>query len=376
MNDEQWTSLPLHSFSPRWDEDHAANAAIISWARALRTISYARQGALQFDGSGEESLPEKREDSMEYKTFGRTGLKVSVVGLGAGGPSRLGVRAGRGEQKSIEVVQRALELGINYIDTAEAYGTEEIVGKAVRDFDRDSLVISTKKGAYSKGEPVSAEGYVAGVEASLKRLGVETIDVFHFHGPTMDEYQHLRKELVPALQKMQKEGKIRHLAVSERFAKDLGHSLLQQAIEDDVFDVVMVGFNILNQTARRAVLEATQEKGIATECMFAVRRAFSNPARLREILVELRRSGEIDADAVDLFEPLDWVLEESDAKTLPEAAYRYCRHEPGLDVILTGTGNVRHLEENVASLLRPPLPCDVTDRLNQIFGRVHSANGS
>ena len=110
--------------------------------------------------------------------------------------------------------------------------------------------------------------------------------------------------------------------------------------------------------------------------MFAVRRAFSNPARLREILVELRRSGEIDADAVDLFEPLDWVLEESDAKTLPEAAYRYCRHEPGLDVILTGTGNVRHLEENVASLLRPPLPSDVTTRLNQIFGRVHSANGS
>ena len=313
---------------------------------------------------------------MEYKTFGRTGLKVSVVGLGAGGPSRLGVRAGRGEQKSIEVVQRALELGINYIDTAEAYGTEEIVGKAVRDFDRDDLVISTKKGAYSKGEPVSAEGYVAGVEASLKRLGVETIDVFHFHGPTMDEYQHLCNELVPALQNMQKEGKIRHLAVSERFAKDLGHSLLQQAIEDDVFDVVMVGFNILNQTARRAVLEATQEKGIATECMFAVRRAFSNPARLREILVELRRSGEIDTDAVDLFEPLDWVLEESDAKTLPEAAYRFCRHEPGLDVILTGTGNVRHLEENVASLLRPPLPCDVTDRLNQIFGRVHSANGS
>ena len=313
---------------------------------------------------------------MEYRTFGRTGLQVSVVGLGAGGPSRLGVNTGGSEQESIAVVRRALELGINYIDTAEAYGTEEIVGKAIRGVDRDSLVLSTKKGAFSKGVPVSPDVFEAGVDASLRRLGVETIDVFHVHGPTMDEYQHVRDELVPALQLMQQAGKIRHLAVSERFALDLEHGLLQQAIEDDVFDVVMVGFNILNQTARGAVLQATREKQIATECMFAVRRAFSNPARLREILVELRRSGEIDADALDLFEPLAWVLEESDARTLPEAAYRFCRHEPGIDVVLTGTGSVRHLEENVDSLLRPALPAAVTERLRQIFGRVYSVNGS
>ena len=313
---------------------------------------------------------------MEYRTFGRTGLQVSVVGLGAGGPSRLGVNTGGSEQESTAVVRRALELGINYIDTAEAYGTEEIVGKAIRGVDRDSLVLSTKKGAFSKGVPVSPDVFEAGVDASLRRLGVETIDVFHVHGPTMDEYQHVRDELVPALQLMQRAGKIRHLAVSERFALDLEHGLLQQAIEDDVFDVVMVGFNILNQTARGAVLQATREKQIATECMFAVRRAFSNPARLREILVELRRSGEIDADALDLFEPLAWVLEESDARTLPEAAYRFCRHEPGIDVVLTGTGSVRHLEENVDSLLRPALPAAVTERLRQIFGRVYSVNGS
>ncbi len=313
---------------------------------------------------------------MEYRTFGRTGLQVSVVGLGAGGPSRLGVNTGRSEQESIAVVRRALELGINYIDTAEAYGTEGIVGKAIRGVDRDSMVLSTKKGASSKGGPVSPDAFEAGVDASLRRLGVETIDVFHVHGPTMDEYQHVRNELVPALQRMQQAGKIRHLAVSERFALDLEHGLLQQAIEDDVFDVVMVGFNILNQTARGAVLQATREKKIATECMFAVRRAFSNPARLREILVELRRSGEIDADALDLFETLSWVLEESDARTLPEAAYRFCRHEPGIDVVLTGTGSVRHLEENVDSLLRPALPEAVTERLRQIFGRVYSVNGS
>ncbi len=313
---------------------------------------------------------------MEYRTFGRTGMRVSVVGVGAGGPSRLGMNTGRSEKESIAVVRRALELGVNYVDTAEAYGTEEIVGKAIRDFDRNSLVIATKKGAFREGEPVPAHEFASGVEASLRRLGVETIDVFHFHGARLEQYPHICGELVPVLQKMRQAGKIRHLAVSEHFASDFEHELLQQAIEDDLFDVVMVGFNILNQTASRKVLPATRKKGIGTECMFAVRRAFSNPARLREILVDLRRSGEIDADAVDLFEPLDWVLKESDAKTLPEAAYRFCRHEPGIDVVLTGTGNVRHLEENVTSLLRPPLPEKVVKRLREIFGRVHSVNGS
>ena len=90
---------------------------------------------------------------------------------------------------------------------------------------------------------------------------------------------------------------------------------------------------------------------------------------------ELCESGEIDAESVDLTDPLAWALAESDARTVTEVAYRFCRHEPGIDLVLTGTGNVRHLEENVASLLRPPLPAPVTERLRQIFGRVRSASG-
>ena len=137
----------------------------------------------------------------------------------------------------------------------------------------------------------------------------------------------------------------------------------------------MVGFNILNQTARRSLLPSAGAKGIATECMFAVRRAFSNPERLREILADLCERGEIDAHSLDLAEPLAWALAESDARTVPELAYRFCRHEPGIDLVLTGTGNVRHLEDNVASLLSPPLPAEVTRRLRQVFGRVCSATG-
>lgn len=313
---------------------------------------------------------------MDYRTFGRTGMRVSVVGLGAGGPSRLGASTGRSEEESVEVVRRALDLGITYFDTAESYGTEEVIGKGIRGAQRDSVALSSKKGAYRQGSPVAAQEFAEGVEASLKRLGVETIDVFHVHGPSLDHYRHVRDELVPVLHKMQRAGKIRFLALSERFGSDSGHAVLKQAVADNLFDVVMVGFNILNQTAREMVLPATSEKGIATECMFAVRRAFSNPERLREVVTELKESGEVEADAVDSADPLAWVLEESDAGTLTEAAYRFCRHEPGIDLVLTGTGNARHLEENVSSLLKPPLPAAVTERLRKIFGKVHSVSGS
>ena len=82
---------------------------------------------------------------MEYTNLGRSGLKVSIVGLGCGGPSRLGQATGKSEQESISVVRQAQDLGITLFDTAEAYGTEAIVGKALQSVPRDQVVIATKK---------------------------------------------------------------------------------------------------------------------------------------------------------------------------------------------------------------------------------------
>jgi len=82
---------------------------------------------------------------MKYTTLGRTGLRVSSLGLGCGGPSRVGQRIGSTEAESVTIVKEALDAGINFFDTAEAYRTEEIVGQAIRGIDRDAVVLSTKK---------------------------------------------------------------------------------------------------------------------------------------------------------------------------------------------------------------------------------------
>ncbi len=79
---------------------------------------------------------------------------------------------------------------------------------------------------------------------------------------------------------------------------------------------------------------------------------------------------------MDLSDPLGFLLKETDAATLPEAAYRFCRHEPGIDVVLTGTGNPEHLKENVAAILKPALPRAALDKLEKLFGGLDCLTGN
>ena len=81
---------------------------------------------------------------MEYLTLGRTGLKVSVAGLGCGGFSRLGLGTGKSTAEAVALIRQALDMGVNLLDTAAAYGTEEVVGEAIKHVPREDVVIATK----------------------------------------------------------------------------------------------------------------------------------------------------------------------------------------------------------------------------------------
>ncbi len=313
---------------------------------------------------------------MDYTTLGRTDLRVSRMGLGCGGPSRLGLRAGGSEAEAVAVVREALALGVNFIDTAEGYGTEEVVGKGIRDTPRDQVVLSTKAGVNWKERKATAGDFKERIEASLRRLGTDTIDVFHLHGVSPGDYTYACEELLPAVQEMQAAGKVRFVGITEGFGGDSGHAMLGRALTDPWWDVVMVGFNLLNQSARDRVLAATREQRIGTLCMFAVRRALSRPEALREQMADLAAQGLIDADAFDPSDPLGFLLAEGGAASLPDAAYRFCAWEPGLDVILSGTSKIAHLRENAASLERPALPEPVAERLRQLFARVDTVSGN
>ena len=313
---------------------------------------------------------------MDYVTLGRTGLHASVVGLGCGGPSRLGLRYGNSEREAVAVVHTALDLGINLLDTAESYQTETIVAQAVKAIGREKVIISSKKNIRRGDDLLSAHEYVDGVHQSLRRLGTDYIDIFHLHALRPQNYDYARNEIVPAMERLREEGQIRFIGVTEAFERDFDHTMVQQAFGDTCWDLMMIGFNMLNQSARAKVFPQTQARRIGTLVMFAVRRAFSDTERLGEILAGLAEEGRIDQAVAASDRPLGFLLEEGGAQTLAEVAYRFCRHEPGVDVVLSGTGSCDHLRENVASLLKPPLPAESVQKLNALFAKVDNISGS
>ena len=312
---------------------------------------------------------------METTILGRTGLSVSVAGLGGGGNSRLGQSQGASTGHSVGIVQAALDLGVSFIDTAPVYGTEAIVGRAIAG-RRDQVVLSTKS-PYLKDEvDLTAEELMRGLEESLRALRTDRIDVYHMHGVAPGSYAYCRDALVPALLRAKEQGKIAHLAISERFLQDTSHRMLREALNDDVWEVVMIGFSMINPSARGTVLARARAKQLGVLDMFAVRRVLSQPGALAGFARQAVRDGLVPGDAIDLDAPLDFLVAEGGAESVVDAAYRFCRHEPGIHVVLFGTGNRAHLEVNVASINRGPLGAAALRRLEAMFGAIDTVSGN
>jgi aryl-alcohol dehydrogenase-like predicted oxidoreductase len=295
---------------------------------------------------------------MQYTTFGRTGLRVSVAGLGCGGFSRVGLGTGKTEDEAVAIIRAALDLGVNLIDTAAVYGTEGVVGRAIAGRDRAQVVLATKA-AFGRGPDIAApETVVASLDNSLRVLGTDYVDIFQLHAVAPDNYARVRDELVPALLRERDKGKFRFLGITETPPFDHDHAMLRQALPDGLWDSVMVAQHMLHQGARDTVYPLSQAHGAGTLLMFVVRGIFAQPERLAATLRELA------------LPELDFLVHPDGASTMVDAAYRFIRHEPGVDVVLFGTGDIGHLQTNIASLLKPPLPATDIERLRRVYGHV------
>lgn len=307
---------------------------------------------------------------MEYVTFGKTGLRVSIAGLGSGGESRVGQGRGKTEAESIALIRFALDLGVNLIDTAAAYGTEALVGKALLGVPRDRVVVTTKVLTHRGRELLAPERIVASLEQSLRQLQTDYIDVFQLHGVLPPHYNYVREHIVPPLQREQEKGKFRYLGLTEMASDDYEHRMLQQAVLDEVWDVMMFGFNLMNHHARHSLFPYTMANQIGTLLMFAVRYIFSQPARLKVTIRQLVDTGQLPAWFAEADQPLDFLVHADGASSVIDAAYRFVRHEPGVHVVLFGTSDPPHVRQNIASLLKPPLPEADRQRLAALFGHL------
>ncbi len=305
---------------------------------------------------------------METTLLGRTGLEVSVAGLGCGGNSRLGLGRGLSADACADVVRAALDHGINFLDTAEAYGTEEIVGAAIQGRARDRVVLSSKARLKRQGVGLTPQQVIESLEESLQRMKVDCIDVFHLHAVTPDMYDFALHDVVPELERARTQGKLKHIGITETGPVDPEQKMLSRAIHDSPWEVMMLAFSMMNQQARKSVFPITQERKIGTLLMFVVRNIFSQTDRLAADLKVLADEGKIPQALATTEPPLSFVLGSGGAETITEAAYRYARHQPGADVVLFGTGSIDHLKANIEALSKPPLPRETVALLETYFG--------
>jgi aryl-alcohol dehydrogenase-like predicted oxidoreductase len=235
---------------------------------------------------------------------------------------------------------------------------------------RDTVVICTKAPfSWSTGR-ATPEGIVTALDKSLRELDTDYIDVYELPGVSPANYRHALEDLAPVLLRERDKGKFRFLGITETAPHDLSHETLHQAAADGAWDVCMVGFSMMHQNARERVFPVTRAHNIGTLLMFAVRNIFSQPGRLRAELRQLADRGEITAALAESDDPLGFVVHEGGASSVVDACYRYVRHEPGVDVVLFGTGSAAHLKTNIDSLLKPPLPETDHRKIGELFGHL------
>jgi len=309
---------------------------------------------------------------MKKVILGATGLSTTASGLGSGGFSRIGFEK-YGEAHAAGIVRKAYELGVRFFDTATLYGTQTAVGEGLKSFARDSYVISTKFPVEKEWRTGYKERFADTLDASLRALRTDCIDIYHLHGVKPEDYPDARELLVPEMIKARDAGKIRYLGITERFTHDTSHKMLSAALEDDIFDVVMVGYNLMNPSAAKTVFPKANDKDIGVLCMFAVRHALANPAQMKadiQTILDNRQGGPgLEADE----HALDFLMEAGPdgapyATSIMDAAYRFCAHTDGIHVVLTGTGSEAHLEENLRSLESKALPTVILEKLELLFG--------
>ena len=321
---------------------------------------------------------------MIYGELGRTGLKPSVLGIGAGGPSRLGLTYGRSRKSAQALLRAALERGVNFFDTAPAYGTEDIVGSALRDC-RAKVILSTKATLGPYFGPLDGSRFASKLSArigedtsfvlsgpalesrantSLDRLKTDYIDIFHLHTVMPGQCGAVLDRLLPTLSRLKESGKIRFIGITEAFGRDQTHETLARAAATNIFDCIMIGFNCLHQSGAPIAAEASR-RGIGVIGMHVARGLCSQESLQRELdkLVTRGLISETHGNA----ETIMRLLNKYGVSTLAEAALRFARYELSCSVVLTGTGDLRHLEANIAACETGPLPDALSAEIRQLF---------
>lgn len=296
---------------------------------------------------------------MNYRYLGRTGLLVSEIGLGTVelgmdyGVPVAGEHLRPGEDQASHLLNRALDLGVNLIDTARAYGvSEEVIGRALKS-RRGEYVLATKLA------PIKDEGLTdrelreqvrASVQASLRALQTDVIDLLQLHHAPADLIR--RGRLCAAMQELQQAGCVHFIGAST-----YGEEAALAVLQDGRYDTLQVAYNLVDREPAERVLPTAQRQGVGVIVRSVLLRGVLTHryTLLPESLSALRA-------AVDRLS----ALVGPEADSLPEMAYRFVLGHPAVSTALVGTARLAELEAALAFAGRGALSPVLVQRLQGV----------
>ncbi|MEV5892043.1 aldo/keto reductase [Nonomuraea fuscirosea] len=304
---------------------------------------------------------------MQYRNLGRTGIKVSPYGIGA---LMLATRGNPDPADSARLIHKALDAGINLVDTSDTYGdSEEVVGAALKG-RRDEVVLATKFGRPIGDDPnqqgASRRWITQAVEGSLRRLQTDHIDIYQLHRPDPDTDL---EETLSALTDLVRAGKIRTFGTS---ALPVSEIVEAQWVAErrglERFRTEQPPYSILSRGIEREMLPVAQRYGLGVLVWGPLGQGMLTGRVRRGEVNELRRAGLFrhlnDERRIDVVEELIPLAEEA-GLTMPHLAMAFAIAHPGVSCALLGARTVEQLDDLLAGL-DVTLSDDLLDRIDEI----------